>query len=53
VEYITMAFIIILLIYPLSYSKHNWNKNNKIAAIGTILVTLFSLFLPFYILFLR
>ncbi len=52
-KYPIIILILIILIYPLSFAMYNWNNDNKTAAIGTVLITLASLILPFYILFLR
>jgi phosphoglycerol transferase MdoB-like AlkP superfamily enzyme len=52
-KYPIIMLILILLIHPLSFAKYNWDNNNKTAAIGTVLISLVSLILPFYILFLR
>jgi hypothetical protein len=40
-------------IHPLSYAKYNWNKKNKLGAIGVILLALAAVVVPSVMLWLR
>ncbi|NLJ66596.1 MAG: hypothetical protein GX340_04690 [Clostridiales bacterium] len=45
----TIMFFLALwvFIYLLSFARHNWNKRNKMAAIGAIIIALSALAMPF------
>ena len=52
-RYTVILFLIVLSIYPLSYAKYNWNKENKLGAIGVILLVIAAVVFPSMILLLR
>jgi len=53
-----MRYFIILLIfvcsgYSLSYARYSWDKKNKLAAIGVIILVVLSVALPVLFMFFR
>jgi len=52
-RYIIMLFLIIISIYPLSYAKYNWDRKNKLVAIGTIILTMAAIAVPSILLLFR
>jgi len=51
--YIVILFLIILSIYPLSYAKYNWDRENKLGAIGTIILAMAAITVPSILLLFR
>ncbi|HPM00037.1 MAG TPA: hypothetical protein PLS45_09150 [Bacillota bacterium] len=51
--YIVILFLIILSIYPLSYAKYNWDRKNKLGAIGTIILAMAAIAVPSILLLFR
>lgn len=49
---ITIFFILTLNIYLLSFAKYQW-KNNKLSAIGSLLIAMISFILPTYLIMVR
>lgn len=52
-KYISIIFLFILSIYPFSYAKFNWNKENKLGAVGMALLATLSIIVPSIVLFFR
>jgi hypothetical protein len=49
-KYITIILIFLSTIYTFSFAKNNWKENNKLGAIGVVVVALISIILPVFIL---
>jgi hypothetical protein len=52
-KYVASIFILLSTLYILSFAKYNWNKKNKTAAVGAILLGLLSIALPAIVMFTR
>lgn len=50
---LTILFLLIISIKPLSYAKYNWSRNNKLGAVGTIFIALVGVVYPIVLLYLR
>jgi len=48
-KYIILAPALYVFIYLLSFAKYSWDKRNRIAAIGTIIIALAAIAMPFFI----
>jgi hypothetical protein len=46
-----MIFILFASVYSFSFARYCWKKQNRIAAVGTVLLTLASIILPAVMLF--
>ncbi|MBK1812344.1 hypothetical protein JHL18_17100 [Clostridium sp. YIM B02505] len=51
-KFIAIIIILILNMYLLSFAKYQW-KNNKLSAIGSLLIAIISFVLPTYIILIR
>ncbi|KPU44804.1 hypothetical protein OXPF_18900 [Oxobacter pfennigii] len=51
--YIVIPILLIISINPLSYAKYNWDKKNKFAAFGCVLLTVIMFILPLYVIITR
>ena len=52
-KYVRVFLYIVSTLYILSFAKYNWNKKNKTAAVGAILLGLLSIALPAIVIFTR
>jgi hypothetical protein len=52
-KYVAILFLLIVSVYPLSYAKYNWSRNNKLGAIGSILLAVAAVIFPSVLLILR
>lgn len=52
-KYIIILFLIILSIYPFSYARFNWNKENKLGAVGIVLIAIAAIIVPSMLLLFR
>lgn len=52
-KYIVILFLLIMSIHPFSYAKYNWDKKNKLGAIGVILLAMAAVVVPSVMLWLR
>lgn len=51
-KYLIIIFLTLLLIYLLSFARYNWTNNNRLAAVGSLIIGLAAVILPLYIMFL-
>ncbi|NLI61235.1 MAG: hypothetical protein GX375_07390 [Clostridiales bacterium] len=49
-KYIILTPVLYAFIYLLSFTKYNWDNRNKMAAIGTVIIAIAALVMPFFIL---
>lgn len=52
-KYAALAFILVSSLYTLSYIKYNWNKKNRLGAIGVLILMVCSIALPVFTMFFR
>lgn len=52
-KYIVIPILLIVSIYPFSYARYNWNKKNKLGAVGSVLLAILVIVYPAVILFTR
>jgi len=45
-KYVAVIFVLSSVFHLLSFAKYNWNKKNRMAAAGAILLGLLSIILP-------
>ena len=45
-KYFVILLLLLLSINPISYAKYNWNKKNRLGAVGCILLVVLSVALP-------
>lgn len=45
-RYWLIPFILIVELYPLSYAKYNWDKNNRLGAAGAALIAVAAVVFP-------
>lgn len=38
-----------VFVYLLSFAKYNWDRRNKMAAMGTIIIAIAAISIPFFI----
>ena len=50
-NYIIITLLFAVLIHLFSFAKYNWQKKNKLAAIGAAIIGLAAFILPIYLLF--
>ncbi|NPV43552.1 MAG: hypothetical protein HPY70_06195 [Firmicutes bacterium] len=50
-SYLAMIFILAASVYSFSFARYCWKKQNRIAAVGALLLTLVSIILPAVMLF--
>lgn len=53
IRYLVLSGILLIFIYELSFVKYQWQRKNKLGAIGTALIAATSLIFPVFLLFLR
>ncbi|HHZ13003.1 MAG: hypothetical protein ACOX1R_03360 [Caldicoprobacterales bacterium] len=46
-KYFILTIAFWAFIYLLSFARYNWNKRNRMAAIGAIIIALAALAMPF------
>ncbi|NMB96974.1 MAG: hypothetical protein GYA02_10255 [Clostridiaceae bacterium] len=51
--YIAVIVLGLVSFYLLTFARHNWKKNNKMAAVGIVLLALAAFVYPVVILVLR
>ncbi|HHW47412.1 MAG TPA: hypothetical protein GXX14_02200 [Clostridiaceae bacterium] len=52
-KFVASIFILLSTLHILSFAKYNWNKKNKTAAAGAILLGILSIVLPAILMFAR
>lgn len=45
-KYIVILCLLIISVYPFSYAKYNWDRKNKLGAVGSILIAVFMIIYP-------
>jgi len=45
-KYVAVIFILFSVLHVFSFAKYNWNKKNRTAAAGAILLGILSIALP-------
>jgi hypothetical protein len=45
-KYVIVIILMIISIYPFSYARYNWNKKNKLGAVGSILIGIAAIVYP-------
>ena len=50
-KYLIVVFLSGVLVYLMSFAKYNWDRDNRIAAVGAAIVGLAAFVLPIYLMF--
>lgn len=52
-RFFVLFFILLVAVHTVSYAKYNWNQENRLAALGLVILTGVSISLPVVLFFLR
>ncbi len=47
-KYFILAPVLYIFIYLLSFAKYNWDRRNKMAAIGSIIIAIAAIVMPLF-----
>lgn len=52
-KFFVLVLVLVISVYPLSYVRYVWSKKNYLGAVGMVFLTLMSVGVPAYLLFIR